>query len=96
MVVESLVVLALAYWGQSPDCGLPAVKVDPLPQTFVGLAEADTCRITLDPEVFDRPTGSVCMVVIHEVGHLLGFQHSSNPNSLMYPVLREPRWPCKW
>jgi hypothetical protein len=94
-LTTSLLVLAFAYWGQAPACGPPEVVFARLPADTIGLADYEPCRITLDPSLFRRP-GAVCMTELHEYGHLLGLQHSIDPNDLMYPVLQAPHWPCKW
>lgn len=60
----------------------------------VGLADRDACLITLDRRKY--APGEACMVTLHEYGHLLELQHSPNPNDFMYPVIRPPRWPCRW
>jgi len=37
-----------------------------------------------DPSAYD-----VESVALHEIGHILGLEHSQNPNSVMYPSFRE-------
>lgn len=95
MSVFPLLVIAAAFWGQTPACGQPTIIQSELPPPVVGLADLATCRITL---AADRQwqAGEACMTTVHEYGHLLGLAHSRDPESLMYPVIRRPMWPCRW
>ena len=34
----------------------------------------------------------LCAVTIHEYGHVIGYRHSRNPRSIMYPTLFEAAW----
>lgn len=90
-----LLIIAAAFWGQSPDCGPPDIYASVLPNDVVGLADLRTCQITLDPRLF-TVAGQPCQVTIHEYGHLLGLGHAPDPSDIMYPVMQSPRWPCRW
>lgn len=88
--------IAKAYWGRAPECGRPQVVSAALPPPTVGLADVVHCEIDVDRSALWGPAGEACMVAVHEYGHLLGFGHSPDPNDVMYPLLREPAWPCAW
>jgi hypothetical protein len=34
----------------------------------------------------------ICALIVHEYGHLAGFEHSKDPNDIMFPA-RPPRYP---
>jgi hypothetical protein len=58
-------------------------------------SSSDGCWIALNPDAYPAPDGAdpvawrtaMCSVVAHEWGHLLGVPHSSDPASLMYPLV---------
>lgn len=53
----------------------------------LGLAytSGDPCTIWVTPEYRDILTArELCMVIVHETGHLAGHEHSLNPDSVMY------------
>jgi hypothetical protein len=90
-----LLLLAAAFWGQTPACGQPSIKPAALPAPVVGRADFADCSIVVDPSRLTY-AGSACMTVVHEYGHELGLGHSTDPNDVMYPVMGKPVWPCKW
>jgi Matrixin len=36
--------------------------------------------------------GKLCSVTVHEYGHLIGYRHNRNPDSIMYPSYRDSSW----
>jgi hypothetical protein len=105
-----LLLLAAAFWGQTPACGQPSIEPAALPAPLVGLANLADCSIVVDPKRLTF-AGAACMVVVHEYKHLLGYynptgftlpdgdvdhNHSPDPTDLMYPVMGKPVWPCAW
>ena len=83
---------AYAYWGRLPPCGMPSVKFVPLRDysAYVGYAPRGRCEIWLDSGTWTYR--NLCVVMIHEWGHRLGYRHSSNPDSLMYRRVRRSHY----
>jgi hypothetical protein len=87
--------IAASYWGgPEPVCTAPDGQVihphavmanDPTPNR-AAWAEVRGCRIWLDTDYWSStPNEQYCNLIAHEWGHLLGHEHSSNQNDLMWP-----------
>lgn len=85
-----------------PHCENPRVvqvfEVDP-DHGGDALARAwpSECRIEFPAKGLHRwPPEQVCSVLVHEVGHLGEWQydHSTDPQHVMYPTLTRPHGPC--
>ncbi len=98
--------IAVKYWNTSPCGGAVSVSWAPLdpsinaastwwnPVAAYGNASANTqCKITLN-EVQDFDWPMFCTVMVHEIGHLTGQQHSTDSSSVMYPVYVSPIPEC--
>jgi hypothetical protein len=85
---------ALRFWHTEPgNCtslGREIVADAAMPEETEGWAtiatEPTPCvlyvqRTLAAPRNFER----ACAVMIHEVGHLLGYEHSADPRNVMYP-----------
>lgn len=53
------------------------------------------CQVTISPRSMSN--AMLCTVVVHEYGHLAGHEHSSDPDSIMYPIVSRRNMPyrCK-
>jgi hypothetical protein len=88
---------AQAYWGAAPNCpdGLSIQRAEWLPDPGVWAAAVQGgCAVAFDPDFYPAPAdydqgwyqAAMCSVVAHEWGHLLGYGHVADPNSLMNPI----------
>lgn len=93
--------LAVAHWGE-PNC--TSVDMEIVPNGSLGdlrgeatiPTEPQPCFLYLvrqlaQPSYFEM----ACAVTFHEVGHLTGHVHSSNPRSIMYPEVTFIPAPCE-
>lgn len=83
---------AAAYWQQSTParCSTEAVSFSKLPGAVLGEAtipdpaQSGPCEMTIERGLSRYLR---CMTVVHEFGHWLGFHHSQNRRSPMYPII---------
>lgn len=99
--------IAVKYWNTSPCGGVVSVSWQPMdpslngasnwwnPVAAYGNAAANSdCTITLNQnQEYDWPM--FCSVMVHEIGHLVGQQHSTDPKSVMYPSYINPIPECQ-
>jgi hypothetical protein len=85
--------LALQHWGAEPT-GCTSIDfeiVDDMPDREGEATQPDPgeripCHMYIGRKLASPPWFiRMCAVVRHEVGHLLGFGHSEDPRSIMYP-----------
>lgn len=83
---------AAAYWQQSTPvrCSTETATFARLPGLVLGEAtipdpaESAPCTMTIERGLSARLR---CLTVVHEYGHWLGFHHSKNKLSPMYPII---------
>ena len=97
--------IAERKWGEVPCSGDVEIWWDALDDTdtlavsfwrggWREIAERWRCRAIFNTQVaFTWPM--FCSIVVHEYGHLLGYEHSANPRSVMYPEYVRAYGPCR-
>lgn len=86
--------LATQYWHTAPKCGqVEYIWVGDLDAGAVGAARPAQCQMLIKiPYWFDSPKSIRCALFIHEWGHLIGMDHSTNPHSVMQAELYVPHF----
>lgn len=81
--------IAASFWGAEPNCTTVVKSVEPLPENVLGQVTMPTDGpIPCVLKVASASTawfGSLCLVVTHEYGHLLGRGHALDPADIMHP-----------
>lgn len=95
-MLAAAIAVALAYWG-TPPCQ-PVVHVHQLDQAsgVLGIAHptlAGYCEVEIAARAWRW--GTLCSVLVHEVGHLHGLKHSTDPQDVMYPELVRTADACR-
>ena len=101
--VDAWLAVAQATWGRAPDCpeGLRVDRAERISGVEVAAtAERSGCHISLDPDFYPAPASwvatpedrrywetTMCNVVVHEWGHMLGHTHASDPHDIMAPMV---------
>jgi Matrixin len=83
---------AAAYWQQSTParCSTEVATYAKLPGLVLGEAtipdpaRSGPCEMTIERGLSNRLR---CLTVVHEYGHWLGFHHSKNDRSPMFPII---------
>lgn len=90
---NAMLLAASTYYGTETSC--PANTIEVLyatpPSGEFGEAPLGGCwsdrrQIELGPIATLSGADSECMMIAHEYGHLIGLDHSTDPNSPMYPT----------
>lgn len=104
--LNAALALAVSHWGATPCGGQEQISwVAQAPQInaastwsnptdlYANASQNTDCAIALNPAAqWDWP--KFCTVVVHEVGHLDGQQHSADPTNVMTPVYNQPVAEC--
>lgn len=98
--------VAEAYWNAVPCGGDVTIALVPMDASYNAVATWTNpvsdygdpalnvgCRIDLNPRNLTR-WRKLCTVVVHEVGHLTGHPHVSDPRDVMTPVYSGPVAVC--
>jgi hypothetical protein len=90
--IQADLAAAATYWQAQPtQCASGSVVSEVLPGRVLGEATLTEPEQT-EPCAMKITTGMTrrlrCLVVVHEYGHWLGYHHSPDPESVMFPVIR--------
>src|SRR4051794_3143245 len=104
--VDAAEAIAARQWGTVPCHGAVALAWAPAaPQVnatstwsnpwdfYADPQDNEACRVDLNSRAwFDWP--KFCTVIVHELGHLTGHRHSTDPADVMYPYYTRPLAAC--
>lgn len=90
--------VARQHWGGWPPCGVPTFEHHAVAasETIGAWAQVGgpSCVIHLSELAEQLDPGRACVVVTHEVGHLFGYGHTTNPADVMFDG--GPMWGQVW
>lgn len=85
----------IAQRAWSPPCQHVHVHDGPLDDpSSLAVAPIGGCWVRLRLDWWKWRRETLCTVMVHEYGHLTGLDHSADPRSVMYPVLRGVDYRC--
>jgi hypothetical protein len=90
---------AYRYWGKPPPCDVklviaPQKELDAAVnhEGILGLTYRDKCMVIIAREARIQFM-ELCSAAVHEYGHVLGLEHSSDPRNIMFPSLSPDNTP---
>jgi Matrixin len=97
--VTKAITVADAHWPASPCRGREAITWVKSVQSadFAGIAYPDQCATTIawnQVAAQDPSPAFLCTVLEHEFGHLAGYEHSKDPDNVMFAILWKPSPDC--
>jgi hypothetical protein len=90
--IERGLAVARAFWNREPDCK-DGYRTYSAPITTPALADTPGCRMWFADYALRLPrtakwSAALCVLVVHEYGHSLGYGHSEDRRSVMFEAPR--------